>query len=130
MIITFFKVPYIIIINFNSRNVQCNKFVENSWSFFGGGWGWGGYLGNFQYVAEYIQNTRYFIIRSNLISYLYISDNLALGWGGGLDKGSASPICISYHDFFPFPKYCLYFKTVLMFFCGGFYYLNLSYNLF
>lgn len=118
MIITFFKVPYIIIINFNCRNVQCSlsKIVEVFW----GGRG-GGYLGNFQYVAEYIQNTRYFIIRSNLISYLHISDNLALGWGGGLDKGSASPICISYHDFFPFPKYRLYFKTELMFFCGFFF---------
>lgn len=40
MIITFFKVPYIIIINFNSRNVQCNKFVENR--VFLGGVGVGG----------------------------------------------------------------------------------------
>lgn len=38
MIITFFKVPYIIIINFNSRNVQCSlsKIVE---VFLGGGGG-------------------------------------------------------------------------------------------
>lgn len=86
MIITFFKVPYIIIINFNCRNVQCSLSKIVGVFFLGGG-----YLGNFQYVAEYIQNTRYFIIRSNLISYLHISDNLALGWGGGTRQGFCKP---------------------------------------
>lgn len=40
MIITFFKVPYIIIINFNSRNVQCSLSKIVGVFFLGGGVTW------------------------------------------------------------------------------------------